>query len=293
MKQLTQKLKNGEMNITDVPLPLLNTGSILERNRFSLISPGTEGGTVRAARKSLIGKAMERPRQVKQVLDVLKTQGITQTYRTVNKKLESLSPLGYSCTGQVMEVGEGVTGFKVGDFAACGGNTANHAEIVSVPMNLCVRLSVDETANVEEQLQLAAYNTLGAIAMQGVRQADVRLGETCGVIGLGLLGQLTCQLLKASGVKVIGIDINEVAVATAATNGAAELSLLQSDPVIIAEIEAFTRGLGVDAVIITAASSDTGPTNARLIVPVGCESCTRNRRFSNGWAMSYLIKIPR
>ena len=123
------------------------------------------------------------------------------------KKLDAYSPLGYSCAGEVIEVGEGVTAFKVGDKVACAGvGYANHAEIVSVPVNLCVKL--DEEANLKD----AAYNTLGAIAMQGVRQADMRLGETCVIIGLGLLGQLAALILKASGVNVIGVDVSEGAV---------------------------------------------------------------------------------
>ena len=260
MKLLSQKLKNGQVDIAEVPVPLVAPGTILIRNYYSLISAGTEGSIVKAARKSLLGKAKERPQQVKQVLSVLKTQGVSQTIRAVTKKLESLSPLGYSCVGKVIEVGDGVTGFKVGDYVACGGNTANHADIVAVPANLCVRLALDEEGDIELQLKAAAYNTLGAIAMQGVRQADVRLGETCAVIGLGLIGQLSCQLLRASGVKVVGIDIDKAAVETAGQH-CTDLALLQSDPGTAAQIESFSNGLGVDAVIITAAASDTGPIN--------------------------------
>ena len=177
---------------------------IIVKNHYSLISAGTEGSTVQAARKSLIGKAKERPQQVKQVLDVLKKQGPVQTYRAVTKKLDAYSPLGYSSAGEVIEVGEGVTEFEVGDKVACAGaGYANHAEIVSVPINLCVKLPQDAA------LKNASYNTLGAISMQGVRQADLRLGESCVVIGLGLLGQLACLILKASGVNVIGVDISD------------------------------------------------------------------------------------
>ena len=148
---------------------------------------------VQAARKSLIGKAKERPQQVKQVIDTLKKQGPIQTYRAVMKKLDAYSPLGYSCAGEVVEVGEEVTSFKVGDKVACSGvGYANHAEVVCVPVNLSVKL------NQEANLKDAAYNTLGSIAMQAVRQADMSLGETCVVVGLGLLGQLTSLILKAS-----------------------------------------------------------------------------------------------
>ena len=179
MQQLTQKLGSGDMIIQDVPYPQLGKGMVIVKNHYSIISAGTEGSTVVAARKSLIGKAKERPQQVKQVIDTLKKQGPVQTYRAVMKKLDAYSPLGYSCAGEVIEVGEGVTEFEVGDKVACAGaGYANHAEIVSVPINLCVKL--DTNANLKD----AAYNTLGAISMQGVRQADLRLGESCVIIGL-------------------------------------------------------------------------------------------------------------
>src|SRR5690554_5637268 len=207
MQQLTQKLGSGDMVIQELPYPQVGKGMVVVKNHYSIISAGTEGSTVTAARKSLIGKAKERPQQVKQVIDTLKKQGPVQTYRAVMKKLDAYSPLGYSCAGEVIEVGEGVTAFKVGDKVACAGaGYANHAEIVSVPVNLCVVLNDD--ANLKD----AAYNTLGAISMQGVRQADLRLGETAVVIGLGLLGQLACMILKASGVQVIGIDVSDAPV---------------------------------------------------------------------------------
>jgi threonine dehydrogenase-like Zn-dependent dehydrogenase len=210
MKQLTQKLKDGSMEVLDVATPHLGNGMVLVQNHYSLISAGTEGGTASTARKSLIGKAKERPQQVKQVVDTLKQQGPIQTYRAVMKKLDSYSPLGYSSAGVVIDVAPDVRGFAVGDRVACAGaGYANHAEIVSVPANLCVTLQNNA------DLSLAAYNTLGAIAMQGVRQADLRVGETCVIIGLGLLGQLTGLILKASGIKVIGLDINTQALETA------------------------------------------------------------------------------
>ena len=154
MQQLTQKLGSGDMIIQEVPYPQLGKGMVIVKNHYSIISAGTEGSTVVAARKSLIGKAKERPQQVKQVLDTLKKQGPIQTYRAVMKKLDAYSPLGYSCAGEVIEVGEGVTEFEIGDKVACAGvGYANHAEIVSVPINLCVKL--DANSNLKD----AAYNT--------------------------------------------------------------------------------------------------------------------------------------
>ena len=256
MKQLTQKLGSGEMIIQEVPYPQLRKGMIIVKNYYSIISPGTEGSTVVAARKSLIGKAKERPQQVKQVIDTLKKQGPLQTYRAVMKKLDSYSPLGYSCAGKVIEVGEGVTEFEVGDTVACAGvGYANHAEIVSVPINLCVKIDVNSN------LKDAAYNTLGAISMQGVRQADMRLGESCVIIGLGLLGQLAALILKASGVKVIGVDTSEVAVRKAVDNYAVDLGLTRKTEGINEQIQNATNGYGADVVIIAAATDSLDPIN--------------------------------
>ena len=254
MEELTQKLSNGEMTVQELPMPQLSEGMVLVKNHYSLISAGTEGSTVKAARQNYFQKAKARPQQVAQVMQVLKTQGIVQTYRTVMKKLEAYSPLGYSCAGEVIEVADDVKEFKVGDLVACGGFSANHAEVVSVPVNLCVKLREDA------DMALACYNTLGAIALQGVRQADLRLGETCAVIGLGLIGQIICNLLKASGVRVVGIDVSPAPVAQAAQH-CADLALVRSTAGIEDKISDFTNGLGVDAVIIAAATPSLDPVN--------------------------------
>jgi len=251
MKQLTQKLKSGTMTIEEVPVPTLSSGTVLVRNHYSLISAGTEGSTVKAARKSLIGKAKERPEQVRQVLEVLKSQGPVQTYRAVMKKLDAYSPLGYSCAGEIIEVGTDVKGFSVGDKVACAGH---HAEIVCMPSSLCVKLPAD--AN----LKKASYNTLGAIALQGIRQADLRLGESCAVIGLGLLGQLTCLMLGAGGITAFGIDLDPFIVAVAKKHCAVQ-AWNRLETGIAEQIEGLTGGLGVDAVIITAGSTSLDPVN--------------------------------
>lgn len=262
MNQLTQKLKSGDMTIHELPCPQAGPGMVLVRNYYSLISAGTEGSTVKTARASLLAKAKERPQQVKQVLEVLRKQGPVQTYRAVMKKLDAYSPLGYSSAGVVIEVGNSdftadghSNTLKVGDWVACAGaGYANHAEVVAVPVNLCVKLP--EGAD----LKKAAYNTLGAIALQGIRQADLRLGESCAVIGLGLIGQLTCLMLRASGVRVVGVDVDAAAVATAAKH-CADLAMTRSTPGIADAIARFSGGLGVDAVIITAGTSSLDPVN--------------------------------
>ncbi|CAF3780757.1 unnamed protein product [Rotaria sp. Silwood1] len=184
MEQLTQQLKSGHMEVMDVPIPALGSGQILVRNHYSLISAGTEGKTVSDARMGLIAKANE-------------------TYKVVMSKLEAPSPLGYSCAGEVIAVADDVYDFKVGDFVACGGEGAYHADIVSVYKNLCVK--IPKTV----ELKYGAITTIASIAIQGIRQAELTFGETAVVIGLGLIGQLTMQILEASGIKAIGVDISQ------------------------------------------------------------------------------------
>lgn len=256
MQQVTQKLGSGEMVVQEVPYPQVGAGMVVVKNHYSIISAGTEGSTVAAARKSLIGKAKDRPQQVRQVVDTFRRLGPVQTYRAVMKKLDAYSPLGYSCAGEVIEVGPDVMDFQVGELVACAGvGYANHAEVVAVPVNLCVKLSAD--ANLRD----AAYNTLGAISMQGVRQADLRLGETAVVIGLGLLGQLVCLILRASGVQVIGVDVSRTAAESALRNGAADLAFARDEPGLEDRIVHATSGIGADAVIIAAATSSLDPVN--------------------------------
>jgi predicted dehydrogenase/threonine dehydrogenase-like Zn-dependent dehydrogenase len=255
MQQLTQKLKNGELTIQEVPWPQAGPGMIVVRSHYSLISPGTEGATVKTAQMSLIGKAKERPQQVRQVVEGLRKQGPVQTYRAVMKRLDAYSPLGYSSAGEVIETGVAVCGFARGDKVACAGvGYANHAEIVSVPKNLCVKLLADA------DLRDACYNTLGAIALQGIRQADLRLGEACMVIGLGLLGQLTCVMLRAGGIRAYGVDIDDYVVELAREH-CCDAAWNRSAPGISYQLEIATGGIGPDAVIITAATSTLDPVN--------------------------------
>ncbi|MHC4300344.1 MAG: zinc-dependent alcohol dehydrogenase [Planctomycetota bacterium] len=255
MKQLTQQLKSGDIAIRELPWPQVGSGTLLVRNHYSLISAGTEGSTVKTARKSLVGKAKERPQQVRQVLDTFKKQGPVQTYRAIMKKLDSYSPLGYSSAGEVIEVGSCIDDISVGNRVACAGvGYASHAEIVCVPRNLCVVLADDA------DLGKACYNTLGAIALQGVRQADLRLGESCAVIGLGLLGQLTCLMLRASGIRTFGIDIDRDAVDVASKH-CCDRAWIRQSPGLSSKVNDQTGGFGVDAVIITAGTSSLDPIN--------------------------------
>lgn len=252
MEQLTQNLKNGDMQILEVPYPMLGKGQLLVRNHYSVISAGTEGKTVKDARLGYIGKAMARQEEVKKVIKTAKTIGILETYKLMMNKLDAPSALGYSSAGEVIGVADDVTEFKVGDLVACGGAGAVHAEVVTVPKNMAVKLPQGVPVNE------AAFTTLGAIAMQGIRQADLRLGESAVVIGLGLLGQLTIQMLNASGVKTIGVDIDQRMVDLCqriSTPHAFNRNTESLETI----IENITNGFGADAVIITAATSSLDP----------------------------------
>lgn len=254
MEQLTQNLKDGHMQLLEVPFPALGKGQIMVRNHYSAISAGTEGKTVKDARLGYIGKAKSRQEEVKKVIAAAKTHGVMKTYQMVMNKLETPSPLGYSCAGEIIEVADDIKHLKVGDFVACGGTTANHSEIVVVPKNLCVKV------NNPEIIKSAAFTTVGSIAMQGVRQAELSLGENCVVIGLGLIGQLTVQLLTASGVKTIGLDIDDKQVSLALKNGLKH-AYNSSQEGIENIIEHETNGFGADAIIITAGTSSLEPIN--------------------------------
>ena len=252
MEQLTQNLKDGHMQLLEVPFPALSSGQVLVRNHFSLISAGTEGKTVKDARLGYIGKARARKEEVKKVIQTAKTIGLKETYRLVMNKLDAPSALGYSCAGEIIAVANDVKDFKIGDLVACGGSSAVHAEVVAIPVNLCVRLHADAS------LQHAAFTTLGAIALQGIRQADLRLGETCVVIGLGLIGQITLQLLRASGVNAIGIDIDPSQVELAKRIGFNN-SFVRNETQLESAVLQLTAGHGADAIIITASASSLDP----------------------------------
>ena len=194
MKQIAQNYKSGELIVLDAPVPACRPGGVLVQSLFSLISTGTEMMKVHEANLSMVGKARARPDQVRKVLDTVAQQGAMATYKKVMNKLDSYTPLGYSLCGVVIEVGAGAEEFKVGQLVAAAGNEfALHAEYNWIPVNLCA--AVPRGVAPEH----AAFSTVGAIAMQGVRRAEPQLGETSLVIGLGLVGQLVVRLLVAAG----------------------------------------------------------------------------------------------
>jgi predicted dehydrogenase/threonine dehydrogenase-like Zn-dependent dehydrogenase len=256
VKQVAQNYKSGELTVLDVPAPACKPGGVLVRTLFSLISTGTEMMKVTEARLSLLGKARARPDQVRKVLDSMAQQGPVATYKKAVNTLDSYTPLGYSLCGVVVEVGPGAEEFAVGDVVAAAGNEfALHAELNWVPVNLCVR--VPEGVAPEH----AAFATVGAIAMQGVRRSEVQLGELACVIGLGLIGQLVVRLLTAAGVRVVGIDTVPQRCRMAEEAGAIACGAPDGDGAAYVEqvIQATTGGLGADHVFLAAGGDSNGP----------------------------------
>ena len=256
MKQVAQNYKSGDLSVLDVPVPACQPGGVLVRSLYSLISTGTEMMKVSEARMSMVGKARARPDQVRKLLDSVAQQGALATYQKAMNRLDSYTPLGYSLCGVVVEVGAGAEQFSVGQLVAAAGNEfALHAEVNWVPTNLCVPVPDGVAA------EHAAFATVGAIAMQGVRRAEVALGETACVIGLGLIGQLVVRLLVASGVHVVGLDMVEARCRAAEKAGA--LFCAAPDEAGLREVERVlldrTGGLGADHVLLAAGGDSNGP----------------------------------
>lgn len=252
MRQVLQHMRTGTLELAEVPEPALRPGGILVANICSLISAGTEKMIIDFAGKSLLGKAQDRPDLVRQTFDKIRKDGLAPTVQTVFSRLDQPVALGYSCAGIVEEVGADAGEFTRGQRVACAGmGYASHADVVFVPKNLAV--PIPQAVSFED----ASYVTLGAIALQGVRVADLRLGETVAVIGLGLLGQLSVQILKANGCLVIGIDLDPHKVSLAIELGA-DAAVSRTDNVRTA-VDRLTGGVGVDAVVITAATDSNDP----------------------------------
>ncbi len=249
MKQILQSLKTGETAIADVPVPHEGRGQLLISTSHTLVSAGTERMLVEFGKAGWIDKARQQPDKVRMVLDKIKTDGLMPTVEAIFNKLDQPLPLGYCNVGRVARVGAGETSFAVGDRVISNGK---HAEVVSVPFNLCAK--VPETVSDEE----AAFTVLGAIALQGIRLVQPTLGETVVVTGLGLVGLMTVQLLRAHGCRVLGLDFDAAKLALAKQFGAEVVDLAAGqDPVLIAT--AYSRGRGVDAVIVTAATKSSLP----------------------------------
>lgn len=248
MKQIIQYQKTGEISVEELPDIKLGNNGILVQNYYSLISAGTERTSVETAQASMLGKAKSRPDLVKQVIENMKREGVLATYSKVMNRLDNYKELGYSSAGIVIE--SNVEEFRPGDRVACAGS-AFHSELVFIPKNLAVKVPN------EVELDEAAFTTLASIAIQGIRQANLKLGENVAVIGLGLIGLITIQLLKANGCKVIGLDISDRNFKLAEELGCDATSMFSNNSISV--VESFTNGYGTDAVLITASTKSNDP----------------------------------
>ena len=256
MKQVLQNLKDGATTLAQVPAPRVNRGHLLLRSTRTLVSAGTERMLVDFGKAGLIEKARQQPDKVRLVLDKIRTDGLLPTLDTVRNKLDLPLAMGYCHVGTVQELGAGVSGFALGNRVASNGK---HAEAVAVPVNLCARIP-DAVSDDE-----AAFTVLGAIALQGIRLVQPTLGEAVVVTGLGLIGLLTVQLLRAHGCRVLGLDYDPSRLALARTLGAETVDLgAGADPVAAAAV--FSRGRGVDAVIITASTKSNEPVHQAAVM---------------------------
>jgi len=249
MKQILQNLATGDTTVADVPAPRAGAGEILIHTSASLISAGTERMLVDFGKAGWIAKARQQPDKVRQVIEKMKTDGIAATLGAVRSKLDQPLTLGYCNVGRIAALGAGVSGFAAGDRVASNGK---HAGVVAVPRNLCARIP-DGVSD-----EAAAFTVIGAIGLQGLRLADPKLGECIVVIGLGLIGLMTVQMLRAQGCRVLGIDFDASRLELARSFGAETVNPAAGEDV-LARAAAFSRGAGVDAVIITASTKSNDP----------------------------------
>jgi predicted dehydrogenase len=255
MKQILQDARTGEIAVTEVPAPQLLPGCVLVRVAASVVSAGTERASSEFANKNLLQKAKARPDLVRDVLTKIRRDGVSSTWNAVRSRLDVPLMLGYSSAGMVIAVGEGITDLQSGDRVACAGaGLANHAEFACIPRLLLAKIPANEVSFDE-----AAFATLGAVALHGVRTAEVKLGDAVAVIGLGLMGQLSLQILKAAGCRVIGFDLNPQRAALALQMGAD--ATCDSAEVFRDLCLQRTNGRGADAVIITAETASSEPVN--------------------------------
>src|SRR5208283_4971626 len=257
MKQVLQHARTGEITIEEVPAPMLLPGCVLVRIAASVVSAGTERASAEFAGKSLLQKAQARPDLVREVIGKMRRDGIFSAIQAVRSRLDQPQSPGYSSAGTVIAVGDGVTDLQPGDRVACAGaGFAVHAEVACVP-RLLVGLIPTRNAAEEVPFDEAAFATLGAVALHGIRTAEVKLGDLVAVIGLGLLGQLTLQLLKAAGCRVLGMDINPSRAELAAHLGAAAVTVSAAEFRQLCGEQ--SRGAGVHSVLITAETPSSDP----------------------------------
>jgi predicted dehydrogenase/threonine dehydrogenase-like Zn-dependent dehydrogenase len=254
LKQILQSLETGTTELAEIPAPRARAGQLLIQNQASVVSVGTERLLVEFGRANLLQKARQQPERVKDVLAKIRTDGLGPTLQAVRSKLGQPIPLGYSSAGVVIEVGSGVTGFRVGDRVISNGP---HAEVVSVPVNLCAKIP-DALSGSELSFEHAAFTVVAAIGLQGMRLAMPTLGERFVVTGLGLIGLMVVQLLRANGCEVLGLDFDPAKLELARQYGAQVVNLAKGEDPVEAAL-AFSEGRGVDGVLITASTKSSEP----------------------------------
>ena len=260
MKQLLQDARTGELKVADVPAPQLLPGCVLVRVAASLVSAGTERASAEFASKGLVAKAKARPDLVRDVLAKLRRDGLVPTMNAVRSRLDQPQSVGYSSAGLVVAVADGVVDIKVGDRIACAGaGYAAHAEFACVPRMLVAKIPETGQSASPVSYEEAAFGTVGAICLHGIRTAEVALGDTVAVIGLGLLGQITVQLLKAAGCRVFGMDLLQQRADLAIASGAEAVAI--NAPEFRDLCFQKTCGVGVDAVLIAAETPSSEPVN--------------------------------
>jgi predicted dehydrogenase/threonine dehydrogenase-like Zn-dependent dehydrogenase len=279
VKQVRQHLRNGALDMGEVPVPAVGPNDVLVRTHYSFVSVGTERMKVAQARMSLTAKAKERPDQVRQVLDTVREQGLVPTIRKVQERLKAPSTLGYSCSGVVEAVGSQVDEFRVGDLvAAIGEGVATHAEYNAVPRNLVAQVPASVS------LEAASSSAIGAIAIHSLRQAKLELGDSVAIVGLGLLGQFLVQLCRANGCRVMGVDLDADKCELAMQSGAEAACEPDMDEALHHALR-MSGGLGVDAVVLTVSTKDLGPIDlaAALVRDRGRVVCLGNTAIQLDW----------
>ena len=266
MLQVLQNLKNGQITVADIPQPQIRKNHLIIASEHTLISKGTEKMILDFAKANYFDKARQQPDKVKMVLNKIKTDGIVSTIESVVNKLNQSLPLGYSNVGEVVEVGEGVTDFSIGDRVLSNGY---HAQVVCVSKNLCARVPDNVSS------QTAAFGVLSAIGLNGVRLVKPTVGEKFVITGLGLIGLLSAQILRASGCQVLGLDIDPFKVDLARQMGF--LAMDPQSPNTLKEVNHFSNGRGVDGVLVTASTDSNKP------LLQAAEMCRKKGRIVSYW----------
>jgi predicted dehydrogenase/threonine dehydrogenase-like Zn-dependent dehydrogenase len=287
MKQVRQFLRSGAMQTGEVPLPGVRPHEVLVRTHFSFVSIGTEKMKVTQARMNMAAKARERPDQVRKVIQTFKNQGLGPTVRKIQERMRAPTTLGYSCSGVVAAIGSHIDEFRVGDRVACVGETvATHAEYNAVPRTLVAQVPPNVS------LEAASSSAVGAIALQGLRQARPELGMSVAVIGLGLLGQFSVQLCRANGCRVMGIDLDSSKCQRALASGA-EVACAADETAALLAARRMSHGAGVDVVLLTTSTKDNHPVEmaALLVRDRGRVVCLGNTEINLDWRLWFSKEI--